>query len=299
MCIRDRYYLFEYLETHYDFPGATLFQFVSFRASMAILISLGITLVFGSRIIRSLKKMQVSESVRDLGLAGQKEKEGTPTMGGIMIVLAIVIPTLLLARLDNIYVILMLVSTIWFAMIGFLDDRLKLKKKNKDGLRGKYKIIGQVVMGLIVAMVMLMHEDIVVRVPVEVAQENNWTITKQFPQVIPQINAAPITRTMAYAKAPITNMPILKDNELDYAWFVGNNSHLIWIVFVPIMIFIITSVSNAANLTDGLDGLLTGIAAVIGFTLAVLAYVVSYTHLRAHETEADLVCRLLLEKKKK
>ncbi len=269
------YYLFEYLETQYKWPGATLFQFVSFRAALAILISLGITLVFGNRIIRSLKKMQVSESVRDLGLAGQKEKEGTPTMGGVMIVMAIIIPTILLAKLDNIYVILMLVSTLWFAMIGFLDDRLKLKKKNKDGLRGKYKIIGQVIMGLIVAMVMLLHEDVVVRVPIEVAQENNWIVTKSFEQVIPQVNAAPSSRMMAYAKAPITNVPFFSDNELDYSLFVGNNRHLIWIVFVPIIIFIITSVSNAANLTDGLDGLLTGIAAIIGFTLAILAYVSS------------------------
>jgi len=219
--------------------------------------------------------MQVSESVRDLGLAGQKEKEGTPTMGGVMIILAIVIPTVLLARLDNIYVILMLVSTLWFATIGFLDDRLKIKKKNKDGLRGKYKIVGQVIMGLIVAMVMLLHEDVVVRVPIEVAENNNWVVTESFEQVIPQVNASPISRMMAYAKAPITNVPFLKDNELDYSLFVGNNRHLIWIVFVPIMIFIITSVSNAANLTDGLDGLLTGIAAVIGFTLTILAYVSS------------------------
>ena len=252
-----------------------MFQFISFRAALAIILSLGISLAFGGRIIRSLKKMQVGESVRDLGLAGQKEKEGTPTMGGIMIIIAIIVPTLLLAKLDNIYVILMLISTVWFALIGFLDDRLKLKYKNKDGLRGKYKIIGQVGMGLIVALTMLMHEDIVVRVPVEVAIENGWTITEQFDQVVPQVNSDPITRTMAYTKAPITNVPFLKDNELDYSILVGKNHHLVWLLFIPIVIFIITSVSNAANLTDGLDGLLTGIAAVIAATLIVLAYVSS------------------------
>jgi len=235
-----------------------------------------ITLLFGNRIIRSLKRLQVGESVRDLGLSGQKEKEGTPTMGGVMIILAIVIPTILLARLDNIYIILMLIVTIWFAGIGFIDDRLKLLRKNKDGLRGKYKIIGQVIMGLIVALVMFMHEDIVVRIPADVAAQNGWEITETFEKVIPQVNQAPITQKMAYAKAPITNVPFLKDNEFDYSMFVNYNRHLAWMIFIPIIIFIITSVSNGANLTDGLDGLLTGVAAIIGATLGIFLWFNSY-----------------------
>jgi len=257
------YYLFEYLENHYAFPGAGLFQFISFRAALAIILSLGISLVFGDRIIRSLKRLQVGESIRDLGLSGQIEKEGTPTMGGVMIIIAIVVPTILLAKLESIYIILMLVVTVWFAGIGFIDDRLKLLRKNKDGLRGKYKILGQVIMGLVVALVMLLHHDVVVRVPVDVAQQKGWEITEQFELTIPQINQVPVTKKMAYAKAPITNVPFLKNNELDYGLFFKNNPNLIWIVFVPLMIFIITAVSNGANLTDGLDGLLTG--ATIGF----------------------------------
>ncbi len=269
------YHLFEYLESQYAFPGAGLFGFVSFRAALAIILSLGMSLAFGGRIISSLKKMQVGESVRDLGLEGQKAKEGTPTMGGIMIIIALVIPTLLLSKLDNIYILIMLAATIWFAGIGFIDDRLKLLKKNKDGLSGKYKIIGQVAMGFLVALVMLLHSDIVVRMPAAQAEQAGWEITKSFDQVIPQVNQAPIQREMAYAKAPITNVPFLKNNELDYSFFVKGNLNLVWIVFVPIMIFIITAVSNGANLTDGLDGLLTGIAAIIGATLGILAYVSS------------------------
>ncbi len=242
---------------------------------MAILLSLGMTLLFGSRIIRSLKRLQVGETVRDLGLSGQLEKEGTPTMGGIMIIIAILIPTLLLAKLDNIYIILMLVVTVWFAGIGYIDDRLKLLRKNKDGLRGKYKILGQIAMGLVVALVMLFHQDIVVRIPAEVAIENGWEITKTFDKVIPQVNQAPITQKVVHAKAPITNVPFLKDNEFDYSFFIANNLNLVWLVFIPIVIFIITAVSNGANLTDGLDGLLSGIAAIIGATLGILAYVSS------------------------
>ncbi len=269
------YYLFEYLENHCAFPGAGLFQFISFRAALAIILSLGISLVFGDRIIRSLKRLQVGEIVRDLGLQGQAEKSGTPTMGGVMIIIAIVVPTILLAKLESIYIILMLVVTIWFAAIGFIDDRLKLLRKNKDGLRGKYKILGQVIMGLIVALVMLLHQDVVVRVPLSTALDKGWKITEQFEKTIPQINRAPVTEQMAYVKAPITNVPFFKNNELDYGLFFKRNPQLIWLVFVPLVIFIITAVSNGANLTDGLDGLLTGIAAIIGATLGILAYVSS------------------------
>ncbi len=260
------YHLFEYLQVNYDLPGAGLFKFVSFRAAMAILMSLGISLVFGDRIISSLRKLQVGETVRDLGLDGQKEKEGTPTMGGLMILISILMPTILFARLDNIYVLLLVFATIWFAAIGFLDDRLKILRKNKDGLRGKYKILGQVFMGLIVALAMLLHQDIVVRVPVQDAQSMGWEITKY-------LESESNENALVHAKAPITNVPFLKDNELDYSIFVGRNLNLLWLAFIPIVIFIITAVSNAANLTDGLDGLLTGIAAIIGATLAVLAWV--------------------------
>ena len=269
------YHLFEYLQRHFDFPGAGLFQFISFRAAFAIILSLGISLVFGGRIISSLKRLQVGESVRDLGLAGQIEKEGTPTMGGLLIVFTIVVPTLLLAKLDNIYIILILLATLWFAGIGFIDDRIKVFKKNKDGLRGKYKIIGQVIMGLIVAVVMLLHQDVVVRMTQDDAINQGYEITKTFELTIPQVNDTPVTKTMVYAKAPITNVPFMKDNELDYSVFVGQNKNLVWLIFVPLVIFIITAVSNGANLTDGLDGLLTGISAIIGATLGILAYVSS------------------------
>lgn len=269
------FHLFEYLENNYSLPGAGLFEFISFRAALAIIFSLGIPLVFGGRIIRSLKRMQIGETVRDLGLAGQLEKEGTPTMGGVIILMAIIIPTLLLARLDNIYVQLMLLVTVWFGAIGFIDDRLKIRRKNKDGLRGKYKIIGQVMMGLIVALVMLLHQDVVVRLPLKVAKMNNWEITKTYSQEIPAINEAPERKILVYAKAPITNIPFMKGNQLDYSLFTGHNLRLVWIVFIPILIFIITAVSNGANLTDGLDGLLTGVSAIIGATLGILAYVSS------------------------
>ncbi|NNE25872.1 MAG: phospho-N-acetylmuramoyl-pentapeptide-transferase [Saprospiraceae bacterium] len=267
------YHLFEYLENQFNLPGAGLFQFISFRSALAIIISLSISLLFGGRIIRSLKKLQVGESVRDLGLEGQKEKEGTPTMGGIIIMMAIVIPTLLLARLDNIYIILMLVTTLWISTIGFIDDYIKVFKKNKGGLSGKFKIFGQVMLGLLVALVMILHSDIVIRMPLDDANERNLEIIESFEVTVPQLNSEPETKEMAYVKAFYTNMPFLKNNQLDYAFFTGGSSKWVFLLFVPLVIFIITAVSNGANLTDGLDGLLTGVAAIIGATLGVLAYV--------------------------
>lgn len=269
------FHLFEYLEKNYSLPGAGLFEFISFRAALAIIISLGIPLVFGGRIIRSLKRMQIGETVRDLGLEGQLEKEGTPTMGGLIILTAIIVPTLLLARLDNIYVQLMLIVTVWFGAIGFIDDRMKIKAQNKDGLRGKYKIIGQVAMGLVVALVMLLHQDVVVRMPLKTALQNNWEVTRVYTQEVPAINEQPQRQQLVYAKAPITNIPFMKQNRLDYSLLTGYNLKLVWLVFIPILVFIITSVSNGANLTDGLDGLLAGVAAIIGATLGILAYVSS------------------------
>jgi phospho-N-acetylmuramoyl-pentapeptide-transferase len=266
------YYLFEYLEKQ-DLAGAGLFQYISFRSGLAIIISLMISILFGKKLISSLTKMQVGESVRDLGLEGQIEKAGTPTMGGVLIIISILVPTILLCRLDNIYIIVMIVTTVWIFIIGFLDDFIKVFKKDKKGLKAKFKIVGQVGLGLFVALVMLFHSDVVVRVPVEMAESNAWEIVEQFSITIPRINDAPIQKEVAYVKAPITNMPFLKNNELDYSLFVGKNLHLVSIILVPFFIFIITAVSNGANLTDGLDGLLTGISAIIGSALGVLAYV--------------------------
>ena len=250
-----------------------MFQYISFRSGLAIIISLAISILFGKKLISSLKRLQVGESVRDLGLDGQVEKTGTPTMGGVLIVIAILVPTLLLCRLDNIYIIMMIVTTVWITAIGFVDDYIKVFKKDKKGLKAVFKVIGQVGLGLFIALVMLLHSDVVVRVPVELAEAKNWEVKESFEISVPRLNNAPVVKEMAYVKAPITNMPFLKNNELDYSIFVGKNLHLVWIILVPLFIFIITAVSNGANLTDGLDGLLTGVAAVIGAALGILAYV--------------------------
>lgn len=271
------YHIFEYLEKNYQLGGAGLFQYISFRAGAAIIVSLLISLLFGKRIIRSLKRLQVGETVRELGLEGQKEKEGTPTMGGFIILLATWVPCLLFARLDNIYIQLMLVASLWMTAIGFADDYIKVFKKNKDGLAGKFKIIGQVGLGLLIGVVMLMHDDVVVRMPVAEAQAAGYEIVKQFSAEVASLDKGITTQEMAYVKTTLTNIPFFKDNNFEYKsllWFLGDNaSSLVWIVFIPIMIFIITAVSNAANLTDGIDGLATGVSAIIGATLGILAYV--------------------------
>lgn len=266
------YYLFEYLEKQ-DWIGASLFQYISFRSGLAIILSLLISVVFGKKLIRSLKRLQVGETVRDLGLEGQIDKQGTPTMGGVIIIIAILVPTLLLCRLDNIYVIMMIVTTVWIGLIGFIDDYIKVFKNDKKGLKAKFKLVGQIVLGLFIALVMLWHSDIVVRVPVETAQQNNWEVIESFEINIPRLNQSPVRKEVAYVKAPITNMPFLKNNQLNYSIFTGRNLQLVWIVLIPLFIFIITAVSNGANLTDGLDGLLSGTAAIIGTALGILAYV--------------------------
>jgi phospho-N-acetylmuramoyl-pentapeptide-transferase len=239
-------YLFEYLN-QIDFPGAGLFQYISFRAGMAALLSLLITITFGKQLINMLSKFQLGESIRDLGLDGQMEKKGTPTMGGIIIISGIVIPTLLLADLSNIYIILLIISALWMGSIGFLDDYLKVKKKNKEGLRGKFKIIGQIGLGLLVGLVMVFHEDIVVRdFSGEAFKDEN---------------------------SLLTTIPFVANNEFQYDWllpeFLVDYS---WVLYVFVVIFIVTAVSNGANITDGLDGLAAGTCAIIGLTLAVLAY---------------------------
>lgn len=249
-------YLFDYLN-QIDFPGAGLFQYISFRAGMATLLSLLITITFGKYLIEMLRKYQLGESIRDLGLEGQMEKKGTPTMGGIIIISAIVIPTLLFADLGNIYIILLIISALWMGSIGFLDDYLKVKKKNKEGLRGKFKIIGQIGLGLLVGLVMVFHDDIVIRDFSGEAFKDENTL--------------------------LTTIPFVADNEFNYDWLIPSFIHDLWmlpgdgadyskIIYVIVVIFIVTAVSNGANITDGLDGLAAGVCAIIGLTLAVLAY---------------------------
>ncbi|MCK4570227.1 MAG: phospho-N-acetylmuramoyl-pentapeptide-transferase, partial [Bacteroidales bacterium] len=262
------YYLFEYLQDCCDFPGAGLFQYISFRAAMAVITSLIITLLFGKRWIRFLNRRQVGETIRDLGLEGQMEKEGTPTMGGLIILNAVVIPTLLFAKLDNIYIILMLFTTVWLGMIGFADDYIKVFKKNKKGLPGKYKVLGQIILGLVVGLSMYFNEDIVIREKI-----TDPVVIEEM-----QSNGKPVLLFSEDAvKSQKTTIPFFKNNELDYqtiiSWIGDGAKSWTWIIFIPIVILIITAVSNGANLTDGMDGLATGTSAIIGVTLAVLAWV--------------------------
>ncbi len=267
------YYLFDWLDKAFDLPGAGVFQYISFRAAMAAIASLIITVVFGKPIIKYLRKKQIGETVRDLGLEGQKQKEGTPTMGGIIILAAILIPTLLFAKIDNIYVIVMIITTIWLGLLGFLDDYIKVFKKNKEGLSGKYKILGQVGLGLIVGLIIMFHPDITIkeRRSVETYVEtHNVNIDKNYEKAKKEFVEHPIKSTK-------TTIPFVKDNEFDYAdlisWMGDWTKNWVWVIFVVIVIFIVTAVSNAANLTDGIDGLATGTSAIIGSTLAILAWV--------------------------
>ncbi len=270
------YHLFEWIDKYYDFPGSNLYKYVSVRASAAILLSLVIALVFGRRIVDRLRKLQIGETVRDLGLEGQKQKQGTPTMGGIIILLAIVVPTLLFCRLDNVYVLLMLLATVWMGAFGFIDDYIKVFKKNKKGLPGIFKVVGQVTLGLIVGLVMLKSDDIVVRLDAKTAARKNVQIVKRV--YIPDQTRGGKLKEMVYVKAPLTNVPFYKNNELDYSKLLKPIVGAEWskkltpFIFVLFVIFIITAVSNAANLTDGIDGLAAGVSAIIGVTLAVFAY---------------------------
>lgn len=269
------YHLFEYLDREFDLPGAGLFRFISFRAGVAIMLSLIISLLLGNRIIRSLKRLQIGETVRDLGLEGQMQKQGTPTMGGLIILLAILVPCLLLARLDNVYIILMVLTTVWMGVIGFIDDYIKVFKKNKQGLKAKFKLFGQIVLGVIVGLTMLFHQDVVIRLTPEVAAKNGYQVINHV-----QIHDESVPgewKDMVYCKSSLTNVPFFKGNQLDYQVFVrfmGDNAqNWIWIIFIPLTILIVTAVSNGSNLTDGLDGLATGVAAIIALALAILAYV--------------------------
>ncbi|MBP7239483.1 MAG: phospho-N-acetylmuramoyl-pentapeptide-transferase [Saprospiraceae bacterium] len=269
------YHLFEYLDREFDLPGAGMFRYISFRAGLAIMLSLVISLLLGSRIIRSLKRLQIGETVRDLGLEGQKQKEGTPTMGGLIILLAILVPCLLLARLDNVYILIMILTTVWMGVIGFIDDYIKIFKKNKQGLKAKFKLFGQIVLGLIIGLTMLLHQDVVIRLTPEAAAKNGYEVTNHV-----QIHDASVPgewKNMVYCKSSLTNVPFFKGNQFDYktlVWFMGDNAqNFIWIVFIPLVILIVTAVSNGSNLTDGLDGLATGVSAIIALALAILAYV--------------------------
>ena len=268
--------LFEWLERVLgDFPGNNLFDFLSVRAGVAIILSLIISMLFGGTIIRRLQRAQMGESVRDLGLEGQSEKAGTPTMGGIIILLAILVPCLLMGNLDNIYLIVMLVSTVWMGLIGFADDYLKIKKKNKDGLAGKFKILGQVGLGIFIACAMLFSEQVVVRFDVEEAAAIGLTEAERVGEPSTVTLAGGRTVTRANYRTMVTNIPFVKDSQLGYEQIFNIGKQLVWIIFIPFIVFIVTAVSNAANLTDGLDGLATGTSAIVAATLAVFAYVSS------------------------
>lgn len=263
------YYLFTWLDKLFNIPGAGLFQFISFRTGMAVIFSLLITTVYGRRLIDMLRKKQVGETVRNLGLEGQIEKQGTPTMGGLIILLGILLPTLLFAKIDNIYVLLMLITTVWMGAIGFVDDYIKVFKKDKEGLAGRFKIMGQVGLALIIGWTMYFHPDIVVREQVAKPQVQTAGISNH------QLDGKTVyTRDV---KSTLTNVPFYKNNEFDYAKvlkFMGDGyQRYALIVFLLFVIVIVTAVSNGANITDGIDGLATGTSAIIGITLAVLAYV--------------------------
>ncbi len=267
------YYLFQYLDKHFDFPGAGAFQYISFRAALALITSLIISLVFGKRIIEFIRKKQIGETIRELGLDGQNKKAGTPTMGGLIIIAAILIPTLLFSKILNVYIILMLISTVWLGGIGFIDDYIKVFKKNKEGLQGKFKIIGQVGIGLIVGCVFYFHPDVVIKERLTHNEKQAWAINNTSGQQDIKIPK--------YAEQPVKNLkttiPFFKNNELDYgsfvSWACDDCLKYGWLIFIPMVILVVTAVSNGANITDGIDGLAAGTSAIVGVVLGILAYV--------------------------
>jgi len=268
------YYLFHYLDHHFNIPGAGVFQYISFRAALALLSSLIITMMFGKRIINYIRNKQIGETIRELGLEGQNQKAGTPTMGGLIILAAIIIPTLLFAKVFNVYIVLMLISTVWLGSIGFLDDYIKVFKKNKEGLQGKFKVVGQVGIGLVVGAVFYFHPDVVVKERMTANQPSAYSFDEALrtkKDLVPP----------KYAPVPVksikTTIPFVKNNEFDYVnvlSFMGDSAVKYgWLIFIPIVILIVTAVSNGANITDGIDGLAAGTSAIIGTTLGILAYV--------------------------
>ncbi len=262
------YYLFEYLEKQYQLTGASVFQFITFRAALAIILSLLFSTIFGKKIITYLQKKQVGESVRDLGLDGQMEKAGTPTMGGIIIILATLVPVLLVAKLDNIYVIMLIVTTLWMGLVGFTDDYIKVFKKDKGGLSGKFKVLGQVGLGIFVGAIMYFHPDVTIKQ--DVVQSETAIV-----QTVSNGDAEKQIRPEE--KSTKTTIPFVKNNEFDYAdlitWLGDDYAKYAWLIFIPVVIFIVTAVSNGANLTDGIDGLAAGSSAIIVFALAIFAFV--------------------------
>ncbi|MFZ5971029.1 MAG: phospho-N-acetylmuramoyl-pentapeptide-transferase [Bacteroidota bacterium] len=256
------YYLFDYIDRTFNLPGAGVFQYISFRAGAAAIVSLIITITFGKNLINFLRKKQVGEDIRDLGLEGQMQKKGTPTMGGIIIIAAILIPTLLLAKIDNVYVVLLVIATVWLGLIGFLDDYIKVFKKNKEGLAGRFKIVGQVGLGIIVGLTLFFNSNVVVRE----AQPKNTA----------SVEAVTVEESgVQYkdVKSTKTTVPFLKNNELDYSKLVPFLSdNYTWIVYTLIVILIVTAISNGANITDGIDGLAAGTSGIIGLTIAIFAY---------------------------
>ena len=263
------YYLFQYLEQEFQFPGASLFGYITFRAALAIILSLLISTIFGKRIINFLRKKQVGETIRDLGLEGQVEKAGTPTMGGLIIILATLIPVLLLSRLDNIYIILLLVTTVWMGAIGFIDDYIKKFKNDKEGLKGKFKVLGQVGLGIIIGATLYFSNDVTMKEKLPLAEQ------QQLLEQDPKIEKAKLFGDEI--KSTKTTIPFVKNNEFDYAdlitWINPGLKKYAWIVFILAAIFIITAVSNGANLTDGIDGLAAGSSAIIVLTLGIFAFV--------------------------
>lgn len=257
------YYLFDYLDTDFDLPGTGVFQYITFRSGAAVLLSLLLSMVFGKRIINFIRKKQIGETIRELGLEGQNQKAGTPTMGGIIIIFATLIPVLLFAKLDNIYVILLIVTTLWMGIIGFLDDYIKVFKKNKEGLKGKFKVIGQVGLGLLVGCVMYFNDSITIR-----------TNTKA--NIVAQTEMGTPANTID-EKSTATTIPFFKNNEFDYAeiiaWVGDDYKNYAWLIFIPIVILIVTAVSNGANLTDGIDGLAAGTSAIIVVALGIFTFV--------------------------
>ena len=263
------YSLFRYLDEAYDIPGSGMFQYISFRSALAVILALLITIIFGRSIIRMLRRHQIGEEIRDLGLEGQLSKRGTPTMGGVLILLAVLVPTLLVGRLDNIYVQLMLVSTVWLGCLGFLDDYIKTFRHKKEGLKGRFKIVGQVGLGIIVGSVMCFSQDVVVREKIDGPVEVTYT-DEAGQTVVTQVQRSVIDSEPQ--KVANTTIPFVKDNEFDYGWVVGGDELMTWILYIVVAIFIVTAVSNGANLTDGLDGQLTLVSVPIVIVLGALAY---------------------------
>lgn len=252
------YYFLEYLDKYYDLPGTGLYQYITFRSGIAVILSLLISTIFGKRIINYLRKKQVGETVRELGLEGQNEKAGTPTMGGVIIILSTLIPVLLLAKLENIYVLLLILTTVWMGAIGFLDDYIKVFKKDKEGLKGRFKVVGQIGLGLIVGGILYFHQGVTVRDTPSILLEQG--VTSKFD-----------------VKSTVTTIPFFKDNEFDYgqliSWMGEGYENYVWLIFIPIVIFIVTAVSNGANLTDGIDGLAAGTSAITVLVLGIFAFV--------------------------